>query len=115
MDPIAMPYQFVDSGGTSGLRNLDVRERRLVRSHVIKGKNRHKIRRNTNKNSRQPCDGPVPFLPPRSYCQAIIQPSKPIGSQWLYFQFPFELKPSMQRAVVACECRATEQDDHLRI
>ncbi|KAH8695539.1 hypothetical protein BGW36DRAFT_382884 [Talaromyces proteolyticus] len=99
-----MAFQFVDNGGSDGVRTLEEKERRQIRSHVMKGRNLHKrIRR--GKCHQQKCPSrdvaiQFPSISNEEHCLLLssLIPGR-VGDEWACFQFAFELKPYMRHAV----------------
>lgn len=108
-----MSFHFVDGGGQFGLRSLETRERRLIRRHVMMGKNRNKTRRHENARTESREEGRQDRTSPKirrpsSHVRGASshpgpQPSRSIGNQLQYFDVPFGLKPYMQRAIYSCQ------------
>lgn len=103
-----MQLQFIDSGGLDGIRKLEGRQRKLVRSYVMKGRNLNKtIRRgkcNQQEFALQSVKQPAPSFSEKQppYHQIASIPGR-IGDEFSGFQFAFELEPYMRRAMYNCE------------
>jgi hypothetical protein len=102
-----MSFQFVENG------KIDGAARKLIRSHVMKGKNVGKIRpRRTPKVQREPSlshDGYAASLSIGISCRSpedskdtVISVPQTIGNSLSYFAFPCQLQPHMRDLIYQC-------------
>jgi hypothetical protein len=102
-----MQLQFIDSGGPGGIRKLEGRQRKLIRSYVMQGRNLNKtIRRgkcNQQEFALQNATQPAPtFNEKQSQYWTTSIPGR-VGDEFSGLQFAFELEPYMRRAMYNCE------------
>lgn len=102
-----MQLQFIDSGGPDGIRKLEGRQRKLVRSYVMKGRNLNKtIRRgkcNQQASALQSVKHPASSFGEKQRPYKTASIPRRVGDEFSGFQFAFELEPYMRRAMYNCE------------
>lgn len=105
-----MNFQFVENS------KIDGAARKLIRSHVMKGKNVGKTRPRTKHKGQEeipfPHDSYAGALSLRMPCKSteanenkIISVPQTIGNSFSFFTFPCQMKPYMREEIYQCENR----------
>jgi hypothetical protein len=106
-----MSFQFIDES------KIDGNARKLIRSHVMKGKNAGQTGPRPPRKGKQSLAykekrgerREIPILCKKtaeSYGQTAVSVSANVGNAFSLFQFPCEMQPYMRELIVQCKQRA---------